>query len=100
MQNTGACAAWRDGHEWRALRDKRYTYAIYRRDKAELLFDTRDDPYQMKNLASDPAQAATMKRFREMLADKMSGLKDEFRNCTWYRENWTKNRIILRGAKG
>ncbi len=100
MQNTGACAAWRDGHEWRALRDKRYTYAIYRRDKAELLFDNRDDPYQMKNLASDPAQAATMKRFREMLADKMSGLKDEFRKCTWYRENWTKNRIILRGAKG
>ncbi|MCP4641668.1 MAG: sulfatase-like hydrolase/transferase, partial [bacterium] len=25
LQNTGACAAWTDGHEWRALRDKRYT---------------------------------------------------------------------------
>ena len=23
LQNTGACAAWEDGHEWRALRDKR-----------------------------------------------------------------------------
>ncbi|NQU20645.1 MAG: sulfatase, partial [Candidatus Nealsonbacteria bacterium] len=34
MQNTGACAAWQDGHEWRALRDKRFTYAVYRRDSA------------------------------------------------------------------
>ncbi|HOO74649.1 MAG TPA: sulfatase-like hydrolase/transferase, partial [Tepiditoga sp.] len=29
LQNTGACAAWQDGHEWRALRGSRYTYARY-----------------------------------------------------------------------
>ena len=39
MENTGACAAWEDGHEWRALRSKRYTHAIYRKDGQELLFD-------------------------------------------------------------
>lgn len=98
LQNTGACAAWTDGHEWRALRDKRFTYAIYRRDKAELLFDNQEDPYQMHNLAKDPAHAATMKRFREMLASKMKSINDGFKNGTWYRDNWTKDRIIIKSA--
>ncbi len=30
LMNTGACAAWQDGHEWRALRDQRFTYAVFR----------------------------------------------------------------------
>jgi len=100
LQNTGACAAWTDGHEWRALRDKRHTYAVYRRDKSELLFDNVADPYQMKNLSADPAHKATMDRFRDMLAARMKSLNDTFEACTWYRDNWTKDRIILRGAKG
>jgi len=100
LQNTGACAAWRDGHEWRALRDKRYTYAIYRRDRAELLFDNTADPYQQKNLSADPAHAETLARFRNLLKAKMASLNDTFQKCTWYRDHWTKDRIILRGAKG
>lgn len=101
LQNTGACAAWQNGHEWRALRDKRYTYAIYRVDKSELLFDNKNDPYQMSNLADDPEHAGTMKRFRKMLATKMRSLNDTFEECTWYRDNWMDgNRNIIRGAKG
>jgi arylsulfatase A-like enzyme len=101
LQNTGACAAWENGHEWRALRDKRYTYAIYRVDKAELLFDNRNDPYQMKNLVGDPKHRDTLERFRKTLKRKMESLNDGFEGCTWYRDNWTDgNRIILRGARG
>ena len=100
LQNTGACAAWEDGHEWRALRDKRHTYAIYRRDRAELLFDNAQDPYQMKNLAADPAHKETMKRLRKQLAAKMESLSDTFEACTWYRDHWTKERNILRAARG
>lgn len=100
LQNTGACAAWEDGHEWRALRDTRYTYSVYRVDKAERLFDNMADPYQMKNLADDPAHRATLGRFREMLAARMKSLNDTFEPCTWYRDHWTKDRIILRSAKG
>jgi len=101
LQNTGACAAWENGHEWRALRDKRYTYAIYRVDKSELLFDNKNDPHQMINLAADPKHAAALRRFRKMLAAKMKSLNDTFEQCTWYRDNWTDgNRNILRGAKG
>lgn len=101
LQNTGACAAWENGHEWRALRDKQYTYAIYRVDKSELLFDNKNDPYQMTNLAAEAGHAATMERFRRMLAAKMESLNDTFEQCTWYRDNWADgNRNIIRGAKG
>ena len=100
MQCLGATAAWKDGHEWRALRSKRYTYAVYRSDRSELLFDNQADPYQMKNLIDDPAHAKAAERFRTMLRDRMADLKDDFRPCSWYREHWTKDRNILRGAKG
>ncbi|MFH1732494.1 MAG: sulfatase [Planctomycetota bacterium] len=100
LQNTGACADWIDGHEWRAMRDKRYTCAVYRVDGSELLFDNAADPYQMTNLAADPAHKAALARFRAMLAAKMSSLNDTFEKCTWYRDHWTEDRIILRAAKG
>ncbi len=99
LQNTGACAAWIDGHEWRALRDKRHTYAVYRVDGQELLFDNVADPYQMTDLAAAREYAATMARFREMLATKMASLSDTFEACTWYRDHWTEDRIILRTAR-
>ena len=60
MQGMGTTAAWQDGTEWRALRDDRFTYAIYHRDRSELLFDNRADPYQMKNLAGERANSARL----------------------------------------
>ena len=99
LQNTGACAAWENGHEWRALRDKRYTYAMYRVGRAELLFDNVADPYQMRNLAGDPNYKATLNRFREMLVAKMRSVNDTFQKCSWYRDHWTRDRIIIRTAR-
>jgi len=100
LQCTGTTAAWTDGHEWRALRDKRFTYAIYRRDRSELLFDNQADPYQRTNLIADPKHAADAERLRALLKAKMAELNDDFAACTWYRENWTEDRNILRGARG
>ena len=100
LQNTGACAAWQDGYEWRALRDKRFTYAVYRRDRSELLFDNRNDPYQTQNLAGDAKHADRLDHFRRMLKRRMQQLNDGFEKCTWYREHWTQDRNIIRGAKG
>ncbi len=94
MMNTGACAAWEDGYEWRALRDKEYTYAVYRKDRKELLFDDLADPYQMHDLAASPEHAATLDRFRAMLKKRMTALDDNFEPCTWYRDHWVKDRII------
>jgi arylsulfatase A-like enzyme len=101
LQGCGAVAAWENGHEWRALRDRRFTYAVYRVDGRELLFDNGGDPYQMNDLAGDPHHAATLQRFRALLREKMAALNDTFEACTWYRDHWTDgNRNILRSATG
>ncbi|NBD24549.1 sulfatase family protein [Paenibacillus glycinis] len=98
LQGTGATADWADGHEWRALRDKRYTYAIYRDDRQELLFDHEADPHQLRDLAGDPRYGAELDRFRELLARRMSRIGDTFERCTWYRDHWTEDRRIVRTA--
>ncbi len=98
MMGTGATAIFADGHEWRALRSKRYTYAVYRVDGQELLFDNQEDPYQMRNLVDDPAHTAVLAEFRELLRARMAAINDTFEACTWYRDHWTRDRIILRSA--
>jgi arylsulfatase A-like enzyme len=101
LQNTGACAAWQDGYEWRAVRDKRYTYAKYRVDGKELLFDNADDPYQMTNLADNSAYRDKLNELRGKLYAKMDSISDTFAASSYYRDNWTDgNRVILRGARG
>ena len=105
LMNTGACASWEDGHEWRALRDKRFTYAVYRGGdklpRKELLFDIVSDPGQTKNLIDDPEHKKTADRFREMLRDRMSKLNDTFPASSWYRDRWvSKDRIIIASARG
>ena len=99
MQICGATAAWEDGHEWRGLRDKQYTYAIYRVDGKEQLFDHRADPYQLQNLARLGEHGGTLARFRRMLQTRMAQLNDTFEACTWYRDHWTDGqRNIIRSA--
>jgi arylsulfatase A-like enzyme len=99
LQGTGAVAIWEDGHEWRALRDKRFTYAVYRVDGRELLFDNVADPYQIHDLSNAPSHVDMMARFRVMLRDRMAAINDNFAASTWYRAHWTDgNRNILRSA--
>lgn len=99
MMITGATADWSPGFEWRAARDKQYTYAIYRRDRSELLFDHVAGPHQMTNLVSDPAHADALHRLREFMARKMESIHDTFESSTWYRDHWTDgHRNIIRSA--
>jgi arylsulfatase A-like enzyme len=98
LQGMGCTARWEDGYEWRALRTKQYTYAVYLSDRSELLFDHQADPLQMHNLIGDPAHAALLVKFREQLQQKMRSLHDEFKPCTWYRDQWTEDRNIIRTA--
>ncbi len=99
LQGMGHTFLWKDGFEWRAVRDKRYTYAVYRSDRSELLFDNVADPRQSRNLAKESAQRAALTRLRDVLARKMAAINDTFETCTWYRDQWTKDRCVLRGAK-
>ena len=98
MQGTGATAIWEDGHEWRAVRSKQYTYATYLVDGSELLFDNLADPGQLHNLIDSPDHQDIRNRLRTLLAEKMTAVNDSFQPCTWYRDHWTKDRLILRTA--
>ncbi len=98
MQGMGATAIFEDGHEWRALRGKQYTYAVYRVDGSEYLFDNIADPYQQQNLVNDPSHHTTLENCRQLLKQRMDDLNDTFEACTWYRDHWIEDRIIRRTA--
>ncbi|MHC4563581.1 MAG: sulfatase family protein [Planctomycetota bacterium] len=99
MQGMAEVDGWGDGDEWRAMRTKQHTYAIYRDDGTEMLFDNIADPFQMTNLIDDPGSAEIAQRLRAGLKARMVELGDTFEKATWYRENWIdENFNILRTA--
>lgn len=99
LQICGATAVWEDGHEWRALRDARYTYAVYRVDGSEHLFDRSTDPYQLRNVIGDGEHASVRDRMRARMQARMDTLQDGFEASSYYRDNWTDGaRRILRSA--
>ena len=98
MQGMGCTAKWENGYEWRALRTKQYTYAVHRSDRSEKLFDNIADPFQTRNLSDAPESTELRNQFRILLQQRMNALNDTFEVCTWYRNNWTEDRIILRTA--
>lgn len=100
LQGMGATAAWTDGSEWRAVRDHEYTYAIYHKDGKELLFHTRNDPFQMTDLASERSSASTLSHYRAMSERFRKEQNDVFEACSWYQSRWTKDRNIVDTAKG
>jgi arylsulfatase A-like enzyme len=95
LQGMGPSVDWDDGFEWRALRDKRYTYAVHRAGGSEELYDNRNDPLQMHNLVGRPDARPRLERFREQLRTRMEALNDTFERVTWYRDRWTENGRIL-----
>lgn len=100
LQGMGTTAAWKDGTEWRALRDGRYTYATYYADSQELLFDNQADPFQTRNLASERDHRSRLQHYREQMRRWMREHNDTFEACTWYERNWTVDRNIVKTASG
>ncbi|HEY1575452.1 MAG TPA: sulfatase [Terracidiphilus sp.] len=100
MQGMGATAEWIDGTEWRAVRDHEYTYAIYHRDRKELLFNNRRDPFQMTNLTDDRSQTALLQYYRTVSEKWRKEHNDDFETCTWYQKHWTTDRNITNTAHG
>ena len=98
MMCTGPTAVFGDGNEWRAYRTKRYTYAIFKADGLELLFDNQEDPYQTHNLAEDAAHAQVAANLKTRMLAEMERIGDTFENNTYYQENWVENRLIKRTA--
>ena len=101
MQGMGHTYQWRDGFEWRAVRDQRFTYAKYRRDGKELLFDRREDPGSKNNVAGDASYKQDLERLRGFMATKMKELNDGFHQCSWYQGHWMHEKYSIKAsAKG
>jgi arylsulfatase A-like enzyme len=100
LQGMGHTFQWQDGFEWRALRDKQYTYARCLKDGKELLFDNTNDPLQKTDLATNPAHAAKLADLRRKMNAKMVAIHDDFKPCSWYRDHWTDDRVIMRSGPG
>jgi len=94
LQGTGATANWDTGHEWRAMRNKRYTYARFRINRPsadqELLFDNVNDPFQRTNLASNEKHKILLKELQTRLAGKMRSIDDTFEASTWQLDTATR----------
>jgi arylsulfatase A-like enzyme len=66
-------------HPWRGVRTDRFMYA---RTEAGpwVLYDLSNDPYELKNLADDPAHAATRELMEAKLAEWMKRTGDSWAN--------------------
>lgn len=98
MMGTGPTAVFGDGCEWRAYRTKRHTYAAFKRDGKELLFDNIADPYQMNDLSNDPACAVLISDLRERMRGRMARIGDNFERNSYYEAHWMEGRDIVRTA--
>ncbi len=64
--------------KWEGVRGERYVYARYfeQTPPYEVLHDLRTDPHELRNLAADPAEAATLSKMRartDELRDALGG---------------------------
>ena len=99
LMGTGPTARYGDGKEWRAFRTGRYTYAVYRKDRKELLFDNLEDPFQTRNLAESPGYGAIKEELKSLLQERMKSIGDNFEKNNYYRKHWIRDRIILEELK-
>ena len=94
MMGTGKTAVFGDGFEWRGIRTKQYTYAVYRVDGEEHLYDNTADPYQMNNLAA--SRRGLRDELDALMRSMMDRIGDTFEPTSYYEHNWIKDRRIVR----
>lgn len=62
---------------WRGVRTSRYVYARFK-DQPWVLYDLKEDPYEMKNLAADPAAGAIRRSMEAKLSEWMKKTGDSW----------------------
>ncbi|MEM7077030.1 MAG: sulfatase [Pseudomonadota bacterium] len=88
---------FRDGAEWRGVRSKEHTYARWLNGREEL-YDLREDPWQMHNLAG--GGLAVEAQLRDMLHTHQQQRRDELVPCTDWQHWLDEQRRVVRNAFG
>ncbi|MCC8074009.1 MAG: sulfatase [Clostridiales bacterium] len=99
LMGTGPTAIYGNGKEWRGIRSRKYTYAVYKIDGKEFLFDNINDPYQLSNLAKDKRYKDVLESLKNEMYEKMNAIGDSFEKNSYYKKHWVKDRIISENLK-
>jgi len=75
------------GREYRGIRTERYTY-VKTLNGPWLLYDNETDPYQLNNLAENPAYADLKSSLDQQLNEFLTRQKDEFLPADEYMTQW------------
>jgi len=81
----GRDVPWRDyafcqrANQGRMLRTERYKYCFRSKPQAVALYDLQADPHEDRNLADDPAHAATVRQMHRRLLEVMATAGDPLR---------------------
>jgi arylsulfatase A-like enzyme len=84
-----AVAPWGEpsNREYRAIRTNHYTY-VRSLQGPWLLFDDRQDPYQMNNLVQEPKCTALRQTLDARLLAELKKIGDDFRPADYYVRTW------------
>lgn len=63
-------------YEWRAVRTKRFTYARLLDGSSWLLYDNENDPYQRRNLVSEPEYEGLRAELHELIDERAAAVGD------------------------
>ena len=77
----------------RAAITDRYKMALFLLDETDELFDTQEDPYELKNLIYDESYAEVRDRLHESILTMMNDTRDPFRGYQWRVRNWNKDKV-------
>ncbi len=69
-------------YPYRGVRTKRYTYAV-RADGEWILYDNKEDPYQMNNLVNNPEYAGVKSELQKELKDWLAKAEDPYIPKEW-----------------
>jgi arylsulfatase A-like enzyme len=88
-----------DGLEWRGVRTKDHNYVRWLDGRTEL-YDLRQDPLEMHNLARDARHEALEKRMEGLMRDLQAQRGDELVPCTLWSDWLDNQRRVVRNAYG
>jgi arylsulfatase A-like enzyme len=88
-----------DGMEWRGVRTKTHSYAVWLNGRKEL-YDLARDPLQMDNQSGVPAAAGLESRLRALMSDLQRRRGDALVPCTQWRDWFDSQRRVVKNAFG